>query len=78
MYMQERKLNGFVLNKFVQKIVENGIIQTKDIPLEDIVQPTHEDNIWKVRSETIQDRWYEIPDPHTVVPLQFRQKLIVF
>jgi len=45
MYMQERKLNGFVLNKSVQKIVENGIIRAKDIPLEDIVQPTHEDNI---------------------------------
>ena len=36
MYNQGRKLNGFILNKRVEKIVANNIIQAKTIPLEHI------------------------------------------
>ena len=36
MYNHGKKLNGFVLNKQVEKIVANDIIKTKTIPLEHI------------------------------------------
>ena len=45
MYMQSKKLNGFVLNKSVETMVKNGIARAKMLPVEDIDHPTKVDGV---------------------------------
>ena len=65
MYMESRKLIGFVLNKSVEKIVESDILHAKQIVLQDIVSLADASIIWKVASQSIVGRWYDIPEPYT-------------
>ena len=66
MYMQSRKLNGFVLNKSVESIVKNGIARARMIPVEDIDHPTEVGGVWKVKSQTTPDQWYDVSEPHSI------------
>ena len=66
MYMQSRKLNGFVLNKSVETIVKNGIARAKMILVKDIDHPTEIGGVWKVKSQTTQSWWYDVSEPHTI------------
>ena len=64
-YNQERKLHGFVRNKFVKKSVAAGITKAKAIPLEHIHRHRSEEGRWEVQSQTVPGRWYDISNPYT-------------
>ena len=50
MYNHGRKLNGFVLNKWVEKIVANDITKATTIPLEHIRRHEVPMEGWKLQS----------------------------
>jgi len=52
MYKDGRKLNGFVLNKQIEKIVVNGITKAKTIHLEYIRRPKAQLQGWQVQSQS--------------------------
>ena len=66
MYLQGQKVNGYIRNKSVEGIVERGIAQAKKISLQDILPPREGDLLWKVQSQSVQGRWYEIHTPFTL------------
>ena len=66
MYMQSRKLNGFVLNKSIETTVKNGIARAKMIPVEDIDHPTEVGGVWKVKLQTTPGWWYDVSEPHSI------------
>ena len=66
MYMQSRKLNGFVLNKSVETTVKNGIARAKMIPVEDIDHPTEVGGVWKVKSQTTPSWWYDVSKSNSI------------
>ena len=65
MYNHGRKLNGFVLNKRVVKIVASDITKAKTIPFQNIRR--HETILggWQIQSQTAHGRWYDIVEPYT-------------
>ena len=66
MYMQSRKLNGFVLNKSVETAVKNGIARAKMIPVEDIDHSTEVSGVWKVKLQTTPSRWYDVSKSNSI------------
>ena len=63
-YSHGRKLNGFVLNKRVEKIVANDIIQAKTIPLEHIRRHEVPMGGCQVQLQNTPGRWYDVIDPY--------------
>ena len=58
-------MNGFVLNKWVEKIVTSGIIKSNTIPLQNVCR--HETILggWHVQLQTAPSCWYDIVEPYT-------------
>jgi hypothetical protein len=48
------KLNGFVLIKSLEKVVEDGLLCAKRIPLHHILHPKEDSTVWRVASHTIE------------------------
>ena len=65
MYNHGEKLNGFNLNKLLEKIMANGITKVKNIRLKHIRCQEAPVGGWQVQSQSIQRRWYDIVDPYT-------------
>ena len=66
MYIQSRKLKGFVLNKSMETIVKNGITRAKMILVKDIDHLTKVDTMWKVKLQTTPSQWYDVSKPHNI------------
>ena len=65
MYNVGRKINGFVLNKNVEKIVASGISKIKAIPIEHVERHPTIEGHWQVHSQSALGRWYDVLDPYT-------------
>ena len=65
MYNHGRKLNGFVLNKRIEKIVDSSITKIKTIPLEHIRRYETILDGWQLQSQTAPSCWYAIVEPYT-------------
>ena len=65
MYNHGRKLNGFVFNKRIEKIVVNDNSKTKTIPLEHIRRHETVLGEWYVQSQTASSYLYNIVEPYT-------------
>ena len=65
-YMHSRKLNGFVLNKSMESTMKNDIVRVRMISVEDIDHLTEVGGVWKVKSQTILGRWYDVSKPHSI------------
>jgi len=60
MYIEEQKFKGFIPNKKAKVIVGKGIEKARNIPNDDVLQPTSGNNQWIVKSQTptILTQWY--------------------
>ena len=60
MSIEEQKFKGFISNKKVKAIVSKGIEKARNIPNDDVFQPTSLNNRWKMKSQilTILTQWY--------------------
>ena len=66
MYNHGKKLNGFVLNKRIEKIVANAITKAKTIPLDHIRRHEATMGGCQVQSQNIHGRWYDVINPYTL------------
>jgi hypothetical protein len=60
MNVEDRKLNGFVKNNFVEKIVAFGILKVKFTLFHHIHHHHIEEYGWQVHYQIIENYWYDI------------------
>jgi hypothetical protein len=60
MYLEERKIYGFIINKLVKIIVQAHVLKTCVICVSDIVPSQNVRGRWQVKSQSSNELWYMV------------------
>lgn len=63
MYMQYKKINGLVLNKVVNNVVQMSLTWAWTIMVKHTLPPSTSRGIWMVKSQCANDLWYMVNQP---------------